>query len=337
MSYHVKILPSGKTFLVKPSQTILEAAISAGINIPYGCQNGSCGACKAKVINGNIAIDNYQRTVLSDTEKENGFTLCCKALALEDLVVETRESEVNLEDAPKISPVRVESLEKLNDSVMKMLLKLPGNEVLKFKAGQYIEFLIEGGARRAFSIASNPNDSLIELHLRLIEGGKFTHYVFEEMQEKSIHKIEAPIGQFYLRESTKPIIFVAGGTGFAPIKSIIEDIIRNKIKRPIYLYRGAREFNDLYMHNLCLDWVNSMDDFTYIPVSEKQSKECDDLRIGLVHKIVLEDFKDLENTQVYCCGSPGLVEVAFDDFVKKGLAEEEFFADAFTFAPQKNN
>ena len=118
---------------------------------------------------------------------------------------------------------------------------------------------------------------------------------------------------------------------------MIEDIIRNKIKRPIYLYRGAREFNDLYMHNLCLDWVNSMDDFTYIPVSEKQSKECDDLRIGLVHKIVLEDFKDLENTQVYCCGSPGLVEVAFDDFVKKGLAEEEFFADAFTFAPQKNN
>ena len=337
MSYNVKILPSGKTFLIRPSQTILEAAISAGINIPYGCQNGSCGACKAKVINGNVVIDNYQRTVLSDVEKKDGFTLCCKALATEDLVVQTREAEIAPENAPKIFPVRVESLVKLNNEVMKMLLKLPGNEVLKFKAGQYIEFLMEDGSRRAFSIASSPYDDLIELHLRLIEGGKFTHHVFEEMKVKSIHKIEAPIGQFYLRESVKPIIFIAGGTGFAPIKSIIEDMCIKKIKRPIFLYRGVREFNNLYMHNLCLDWEKSIDEFTYIPVSENKSEDCDYLRIGLVHKIALEDLKDLENTQVYCCGAPGLVEAAFKEFTSRGLPEEEFFADAFTFAPQTNN
>ncbi len=262
MSYNVKILPSGKTFLVRPSQTILEAAISAGINIPYGCQNGSCGACKAKVINKVfVAIKPLNSDYLSDTEKENGFTLCCKALATEDLVVQTREAEIAPENAPKIFPVRVESLVKLNDEVMKMLLKLPGNEVLKFKAGQYIEFLMEDGSRRAFSIASSPYDDLIELHLRLIEGGKFTHHVFEEMKVKSIHKIEAPIGQFYLRESVKPIIFIAGGTGFAPIKSIIEDMCINKIKRPIFLYRGVGKFDDLYMHNLCLDWAKSIDEF----------------------------------------------------------------------------
>lgn len=185
-------------------------------------------------------------------------------------------------------------------------------------------------------MANAPHENLIEIHLRLIEGGQFTNFVFDEMKEKSIHKIKGPIGQFFLRNSKKPIIFVAGGTGFAPIKSIIEDIMFNKIKRPIFLYRGVRKFDDLYMHDLCLEWAQSIDEFTYIPVSENESKDCDQLRIGLVHKVVLEDIVDLENVQVYCCGAPGLVETAFNEFISKGLPEEEFFADAFTFEPRRN-
>jgi len=218
-----------------------------------------------------------------------------------------------------------------------MMLKLPGDESLKFKAGQYIEFIMADNSRRAFSLANPPHEDLLELHLRLIEGGKFTQFVFNEMKVKSIHRIDAPIGQFYLRESEKPIIFAAGGTGFAPVKSVIEDIIFNNIERPIFLYRGVGKFEDLYMHDLSSEWANTINAFNYIPVSENQSSNSDQLRIGLVHEVVLEDFKSLNNVQVYCCGAPGLVKIAFESFIEKGLPEDEFFSDAFTFAPPKKN
>ena len=240
-------------------------------------------------------------------------------------------------DEEKVVSVRVESAEKLNGDIIKMILELQDNKPLKFKAGQYLEFIMDDNSRRAFSLANPPHENLLELHLKLIKDSKFTQFIINEMQEKSIHHIEAPIGQFYLRESNKPIVFVAGGTGFAPIKSIIEDIYFNNIKRPIFLYRGVSKFDDLYMHNLSLEWINLLDEFTYIPVSESESDSNDQLRIGLVHEIVLEDFQSLANVQVYCCGAPGLVKKAFTCFIEKGLPEDEFFADDFSFNLQKNN
>ena len=236
---------------------------------------------------------------------------------------------------PKITPVRVEALARLNHDVMRMLLKLPGDEKLNFIAGQYIEFIMADGSRRAFSIASPPHAPLIELHLRLIDGGKFTHYVFEEMQEKSIHRIEGPIGQFFLRDSEKPIIFVAGGTGFAPIKSVIEDMFEKGNERTIYLYQGVRQLEDLYMDELCRSWSQKYENFNYIPVFSELEKEPENLRTGFVHQAVLDDFDSIVDYQVYCCGAPILVETTFNDFVKNGLPEDEFFADAFSFAPPK--
>ena len=336
MSYTVTLKASGKTFQAKPSQTILEAAADAGITIPYGCRSGMCGSCKGKLISGDVMLEDYQESALTEQEKSDGLILCCKALATESITIDIRESEEEVIKS-KVTPVRVESLEKLNQDVVKMMLKLPGDEILKFKAGQYIEFIMADNSRRAFSLANPPHKNLLELHLRLIEGGKFTQFVFNEMKEKSIHRIDAPIGQFYLRESEKPIIFVAGGTGFAPVKSVIEDMIFNNINRPIFLYRGVGKFEDLYMHDLSSEWANTINEFTYIPVSQNQSSNSDQLRIGLVHEAVLEDFESLNNVQVYCCGAPGLVQSAFESFVEKGLPENEFFADAFTFAPPKNN
>ena len=236
---------------------------------------------------------------------------------------------------PKITPVRVEALERLNHDVMRMLLKLPGDEKLNFIAGQYIEFIMADGSRRAFSIASPPHAPLIELHLRLIDGGKFTHYVFEEMQEKSIHRIEGPIGQFFLRDSEKPIIFVSGGTGFAPIKSVIEDMFEKGNEREIYLYQGVRQLEDLYMDELCRSWSQKYINFNYIPVFSELEKEPENFRTGFVHQAVLDDFDSIGDYQVYCCGAPILVETTFNDFVKNGLPEDEFFADAFSFAPPK--
>ena len=331
--YKIKIQSSGLEFHVKPSQTILEGAIASGITLPYGCQDGACGSCKGKVISGKYFLNEYQSSALTDSDIKAGNTLYCKSMAQEDLVIEPNIPEVYDQYSPKVVPVKVESLTRLNHDVMQMFLKLPAKETFRFKAGQYIEFIMGDGSRRAFSMANAPLDSMIELHLRLIEGGKFTSFVFNEMKEKSIHRIEGPIGQFYLRDSEKPIIFIAGGTGFAPIKSIIEDMIANKNKRKIYLYRGVRSEKDFYMNELVNDWIKKLEGLKYIPVVEDGLSE--DARSGYVHHAVLEDFKNLNDIQVYCCGAPGLVENAFKDLTKSGLPDDQFFADAFTFAPKK--
>jgi CDP-4-dehydro-6-deoxyglucose reductase len=332
-TYKIKIQSSGLEFHVKPSQTILEGAIASGITLPYGCQDGACGSCKGKVISGKYFLNEYQSSALTDSDIKAGNTLYCKSMAQEDLVIEPNIPEVYDQYSPKVLPVKVESLTRLNHDVMQMFLKLPAKETFRFKAGQYIEFIMGDGSRRAFSMANAPLDSMIELHLRLIEGGKFTSFVFNEMKEKSIHRIEGPIGQFYLRDSEKPIIFIAGGTGFAPIKSIIEDMIANKNKRKIYLYRGVRSEKDFYMNELVNDWIKKLEGLKYIPVVEDGLSE--DARSGYVHHAVLEDFKNLNDIQVYCCGAPGLVENAFKDLTKSGLPDDQFFADAFTFAPKK--
>ena len=332
-TYKIKIQSSGLEFHVRPSQTILEGAIASGITLPYGCQDGACGSCKGKVISGKYFLNEYQSSALTDSDIKAGNTLYCKSMAQEDLVIEPNIPEVYDQYSPKVLPVKVESLTRLNHDVMQMFLKLPAKETFRFKAGQYIEFIMGDGSRRAFSMANAPLDSMIELHLRLIEGGKFTSFVFNEMKEKSIHRIEGPIGQFYLRDSEKPIIFIAGGTGFAPIKSIIEDMIANKNKRKIYLYRGVRSEKDFYMNELVNDWIKKLEGLKYIPVVEDGLSE--DARSGYVHHAVLEDFKNLNDIQVYCCGAPGLVENAFKDLTKSGLPDDQFFADAFTFAPKK--
>ena len=332
-TYKIKIQSSGAEFEIKPSQTILEGAIAAGITIPYGCQDGACGSCKGRIISGKFFLNDYQSSALTDSDIKLGMTLYCKAMAQEDLVIEPNIPDMHDEYSPKFFPVRVESLSNLNHDVMQMYLKLPATEILKFKAGQYIEFLMADGSRRAFSMANAPHESMIELHLRLIKGGKFTSFVFNEMKEKSIHRIEGPIGQFYLRESEKPIVFIVGGTGFAPIKSIIEDMIFNKNERKVHLYRGVRSKEDFYMTDLVHIWNKKLKNFNYIPVVEDGLSQ--EARSGFVHHAVLEDFKNLSDVQIYCCGAPGLVENAFLDLTKNGLPEDQFFADAFTFAPKK--
>jgi len=335
MSYTITLLPSGHTFQAKSSQTIVEAAMDAGVHLPYGCRNGACGACKGKVVAGKVHLEDYQSSVISEDEIKNGMTLFCRAIALENLTIEIKELAITNNIRPKIFPVRVESLEALTDDVMLMKLKLPSTDKLQFVAGQYLEFLLKDGKRRAFSIASpSYESSLLEIHLRLIPGGEFTEYVFKEMKEKSILRVEGPFGNFFLRDdSTKPIIFVAGGTGFAPIKGMIEESIQKNMARPIRLYRGARVLEDLYMDGLCKKWANEFKHIEYIPVlSESLKEDAWQGRTGLVHEAVLEDFVNLNDYQLYCCGAPQMVEVAHKTFIAQGLSEDEFYSDAFTFA-----
>ena len=334
----VTIKNSGHMFDVRPSQTVLQAAIEAGINLPYGCRNGACGACKAEVLVGKVMHDDYQGSAMSDAELAAGTALLCCARPLENLTIECREVGGLTGIKPRIMPARVAKKEQLAHDVIALHLQLPASERLQFKAGQYIEFILKDGKRRAFSIANAPHDSdFLQLHIRVIAGGVFSEYVEKELQEKAILRLEAPFGSFFLREnSNKPIIFVAGGTGFAPVKGMIEHMLYNNIKREIVLYRGARQLRDLYMHDLCEKWAALMPNIRYIPVLS-DAVESDDWqgRTGLVHHAVLEDFADLNSYQAYACGAPGMVEIAHQTFVQQGLEADEFFSDAFTFANPK--
>jgi CDP-4-dehydro-6-deoxyglucose reductase, E3 len=335
MTYQISIKPSGRQFSAEATETVLNAAIDAGINLPYGCKNGICGACKGKVLEGKVDYGQHQTSALSEAEKAEGKALFCCAIAQSDLTIECREVDALGGIKPRILPVRVQSLTKAAPDVMVMHLKLPSNERMQFLAGQYIEFLLKDGKRRAFSLANAPHDdAFLELHIRLVEGGSFTQYVFNEMQEKAILRLEGPLGSFFLREeSKKPVIFVAGGTGFAPIKGIVEHMLFNNIQRQIIVYWGAKTRADLYMADLPKAWATHYSHVTFIPVLSAPTTEDAWLgRTGYVHQAVLDDHADLSAYQVYCCGAPVMVETAQQTFAAQGLPEEEFFSDAFSYA-----
>jgi CDP-4-dehydro-6-deoxyglucose reductase len=340
MPHQITIEPSGHIFSAEAYETLLEAAMETGFNLPYGCRNGTCGTCKGKVVEGSVDYGEHVANLLTDEEKQAGLALFCCARPLTDLVIECREVSADNTVKPRIMPARVQKLQQLSHDVMALFLKLPSNERMQFMAGQYVEFILKDGKRRAFSFANAPHDDeLLEMHLRLIPGGQFTHYVFSEMHEKAILRLEGPFGSFYLREdSAKPIIFVAGGTGFAPIKGIIEHAMHHKSERKMVLYWGVKSLQDLYMPELPERWQAANTNFSFIPVlSEAQISDNWQGRTGLVHQAVLDDYANdgqngLSDYQVYCCGAPVMVETAHQTFQAQGLPEDEFFSDAFTYA-----
>jgi CDP-4-dehydro-6-deoxyglucose reductase, E3 len=337
MAYQVTLQPSGHDFSVAGETTLLEAALDAGINLPYGCKNGACGACKGKVLAGQVDYGAAQDSALSDDERVAGLALFCCAKPLSDLTLEVREVNAVRDIPVKILPCRVQKLERVADDVMVIRLKLPTNERMQFLAGQYIEFLLADSKRRAFSLASPPHaDDLLEIHVRRVPGGNFTEHVFTKMKEKDILRIEGPLGSFFLREaSDRPIILLAGGTGFAPIKGLVEHALHIGIQRPIELYWGAKDRAGLYMHALAERWAAENVNFSYTPVlSEPAVGDQWTGRTGLVHEAVLADHPDLSAYQVYACGAPVMCEAALKDFTARGLPKDEFFADVFSYAPK---
>lgn len=336
MAYQVTLQPSGHRFSVDAGTTLLEAGLDAGFNLPYGCKNGACGACKGKVLSGQVDHGAAQDHALTPEDRAAGLALFCCAKARSDLTLEVREVSAAKDIPVKILPCRVQSLDLAAPDVMVLKLKLPTNERLQFLAGQYIEFLLADGKRRAFSLANAPHaDDLLELHIRYVPGGNFTEHVFKTMKVKDILRIEGPLGSFFLREdSEKPIILVAGGTGFAPIKGLVEHALHIGVKRPMKLYWGAKDRAGLYMNALAEQWARDHG-ITYTPVlSEPATGDDWTGRTGLVHEAVLADHPDLSAYQAYVCGAPVMCEAALKDFTTKGLPKEEFFADVFSYAPK---
>jgi CDP-4-dehydro-6-deoxyglucose reductase len=328
----VTLQPSGQQFQVNDGETILAAALRQGFVLPYSCKGGTCGTCKGKIVAGSVDYGVYQARALTEEEKAQGKALLCQAKPLGDLVLEARSVGAAKDIQIKTLPCRVQAMTRLSDDAMALKLKLPANEKLNFLAGQYLEFLLKDGSRRSFSMANAPHDAeLIELHVRHVAGGQFTDHVFGKMKERDILRFEGPLGTFFLREdSDKPIVFVASGTGFAPIKSIIEHMLHKGIRRPAALYWGGRRPTDLYMDALARSWESQ--GIRYVPViSDARPEDQWDGRKGFVHRAVIQDFPDLSGHQVYACGVPVMVEAARKDFrAACALPEEEFYADSFT-------
>ena len=337
--FSVQVLPSGRTFQVAAGEAVLAAGIRQGIGLPYGCKDGACGSCKCKLISGAVTHGAHQSKALTAEEEAGGLVLTCCAIPQADLVLESRQvTEIGAMPIKKM-PTRVTSMVKRSPDVMVMQLQLPANDTFGYRAGQYIEFILRDGSRRSYSMANAPHlGPSIELHLRHMPGGKFTDHVFGDMKEKEILRMEGPFGSFFLREdSSKPIIFLASGTGFAPIKALIEHMQHKSIERPITLYWGARRPHDLYMDDWMKEQIARMPLLRYVPVvSDAMAEDAWSGRTGFVHRAVLQDFPDLSGHQVYACGAPIVIESARAEFSSQAhLPAEEFFADSFTSEADK--
>jgi CDP-4-dehydro-6-deoxyglucose reductase len=334
MTFQVTVQPSGRQFTCDEGETVLTAAIRAGVGLPYGCKNGACGTCKGKIVAGNVTHGKHQEKTLTAADKQNGFSLFCCATPHADLIIEAREVGGAGEFPIKKLPSRVAKIDKVSDDVVILSLQLPASERLQYRAGQYIEFLLKDGKRRSYSMANAPHlDENITLHIRHLAGGLFTEHVFNNMKERDILRFEGPLGTFFLREdSDKPIVLLASGTGFAPIKAIVEHAVHTESKRPMVLYWGGRRPKDLYMHALCEEWARTLSNFTYVPViSDALPEDNWSGRTGFVHRAVVNDLPDLSGYQIYACGAPIMVDSAKQDFVAQcKLPEEEFYADSFT-------
>jgi len=341
MNFQVTVQPSGREFSVERDETLLGAAIRQGVGLPYGCKDGACGSCKSKLLEGRVIHGAHQVKTLTEAEEAAGFVLTCCATPQTDCVLEARTVPGAGEFAVLKLPSRVISIDKPAPDVAVLRLQLPANQNFQFHAGQYVEFILRDGARRSYSMANAPSNlgtpPAIELHVRHMPGGKFTDHVFGAMKEKDILRMEGPFGSFFLREdSDKPIVLLASGTGFAPIKAIIERLQHlgqsAGFKRPTTLYWGCRSKADLYLHDWALQAAASMPHLRYVPVlSEPRPEDGWSGRTGFVHQAVLADLPDLSGHQVYACGAPIMVESAQADFVARaGLPAEEFYADAFT-------
>ncbi len=333
VSYQVTIQPSGHQFTVKPGETLLAAALNAGFSLPYGCRNGACGACKGKVLAGSVDYGAFQEGALTHEDKLKGLALFCCAKAENDLTIEVKEVGAAKDIPIKTLPCRIERMDRLAADVMVLWLKLPANERLQFLPGQYIDFLLKDGKRRSFSLANAPEeDALLELHIRHVPGGHFTEHVFGAMKVKDIMRISGPYGSFFLRDSSKPAIFVAGGTGFAPIKSILAHAFNHEVDRQFVLYWGGKDLAGLYLPGVPAAWQQAHGNFSFIPVlSEPAPADHWSGRTGFVHAAVLADFADLSGYEVYACGAPVMVASARRDFTARGLPEDAFFSDSFEF------
>ena len=333
--FQVKNISSGITFMVNEGESILNAALRQGVMLPYSCKNGTCGSCKGRLESGDVHYPFHPPLALSREEIGEGYALLCQAEPTENLVIRAREIEAVRDIHVRKMPARVIEKNLLTPDVMRLKIKLPDAQRLQFLAGQYLEIILADGKRRAFSIASSPqSEDIIELHIRHVEGGGYTGWVFDELKERDILRIEAPLGTFFIRndQADRPMILMGGGTGFAPLKSMIEDLLAHHDKRPLHLFWGVRNSAELYMHEQAREWAEQNKHIQYsCALSEPQDEDQADSFHGFVHEAVLQQYPDLTDFDIYMSGPPAMIDAGRTAFLENGAEQRRIFFDSFEF------
>ena len=330
----IRIRTSGREFYAGANETVLTAALRQGIILPYSCKNGTCASCKCTLIEGRVKYPFNPPLALSLSDLQSGQILACQAVAEGDVLIEAKEIEQVADIIVRKLPARVEQVDALTDDVRRIRLKLPKGQRMQFLAGQYMDILLPGGKRRAFSIASSPSEQdFIELHVKYVDGGGFTGHVFEGMKTGEILRLEGPLGTFFLRlNSPRPILMMGGGTGFAPLKAMIEDLIHAGDERPITLYWGVRSEADLYANALIEAFGRQHPNFDYVPVLSEPDTNWTGAT-GFVHQALLDQHPDLSPFEIYMSGPPIMVHSARKAFLAAGITEDHLHYDSFDFAP----
>jgi 2-polyprenylphenol hydroxylase and related flavodoxin oxidoreductases len=325
MNYKISLEPSAISFDAEEDITILQSALKNDVVLEHSCGNGQCGACKTKLISGNISFDDKFH-VLNENDRDENIFLSCVAKPLSDISIRADFFPELLDIKTKTVPCKVYSIEYPVANVAILKLRLPPAADFRYLPGQYID-LSYNGISRSYSIASAiVDDNLLELHIRKVADGVFSGFVFNEFKQNQLLRMQGPIGTFFIRKTNKPLIFLAGGTGFAPVKAMVESLIKQDDKRPIHIYWGARKQDDIYS-DLPNQWANKYSNITsQIIVSDDDAWQG---RSGFVHQAVLDDFASLEDFMVYACGASAMINIARQTFIEKGLDEHSFIADAF--------
>ena len=333
--YTVRVEPHGRIIRVRADRPVLEGALAAGLNLPHSCKSGHCGSCRARLRSGEIHYPQSRPVGLTEQEAASGHILLCQARARSDLVVEARLIASVTEVDIKTLPCRIESLTPLAPDVLQVRLRLPVVESLHFQPGQYLDVLLEGGRRRSFSIASPPHDSeMLELHVRRVPGGGFTDKLFADARAGTLLRIEGPVGQFVYRSGDGPLLMIAGGTGFAPLKSILRHVLERGIDRPVHLYWGARAPHDLYEEALIRGWTQRHPKLRFTAVlSDAEAAGAPGYRHGWVHEAVLADHPSLDGFDIYAAGPPAMIEAIRASFPAQGAREHRLYFDSFDYAP----
>lgn len=324
MDYQISVAQSDVAFRCDAGETVLDAAERSGYAVPYSCRKGVCSTCE-----GAVVVGAGRSSVQGDVEGPAERVLLCCLRPSSDMTIGPRKIEKREPVVRKTLDMSVYRLTQPAADVSVLQLRMPAGVRVKFRAGQYLQIELEDGSRRNYSMANPPHESdSVQLHIRHVSGGKFSEGLLRRLEKGQKLRVELPFGEFSLQdESTKPAILIATGTGFAPVKSIVEDAIKHQLERPLYLYWGARCLEDLYLVELAQKW-HASGKLTFVPVLSEPHESWSG-RSGFVHETVLEDFGSLAGFQVYACGNPVMTSVAHETFVKAGLRDDDFFSDAF--------
>ncbi|HYH21541.1 MAG TPA: phenol 2-monooxygenase domain-containing protein [Azospirillum sp.] len=338
MSHTLTIEPTGDTVTVEDGQTILDACLRQGIWLPHACGHGLCGSCKVEVAEGEVDHGDASGFALMDFERDEGKTLACTARLCSDVTI---EADIDEEPDARRIPVRdftgtVVKLVDLTHDVKGVFIELPGDGI-DFQAGQYVNLTVPGvDGPRAFSLANPPSQrNLVELHVRLVPGGKATTYIHQTLKVGDKLTLAGPYGRFFVRTSaTAPMIFLAGGTGLSSPKSMILDLLEQGRTEPMVLIHGVRSARDLYDRDLFEGLAAEHPNLTYVPVlSDLQPGEAWDGEIGFVHEALQRHFDGMfAGRKAYLCGPPVMIEACIRTLMQGRLFERDIYTERFLTA-----